>query len=263
MVEVIKNKVEREIIKLVADGVFLKHIFKIQNTVADETVLVFNKDNIEMLNVDPTYVCMVRQVIPIRNIEEYKKVNIDQNIPIKIGVSIDKMVHITKTINKNDTLKLEYDSNIDTTMLNIKMGFFDQKIGLYDKAGIPIPKIPNLNLPARFTIGTKIFYDFLVQANRVSNYISIKTDKEKLTLTAEGDTDKVNVEISKNMLLEFESYNNYQSLFSIDYLKNIFNVIKTMFTHVTIKIGNDVPLMLIASDKSELMVLLASRIEGD
>ena len=84
-------------------------------------------------------------------------------------------------------------------------------------------------------------------------------------MSAEGDTDTVNLKLPKKLLTEITVSSKCKSLFSIDYFSNMIKPVKGDDT-MTIMIGNDNPIRVefdIAESKGHVTYLLAPRIESE
>ena len=234
-----------------------KNIFKLHNCMVNEEKVCFDKDNISFRMVDPAHVCMITQDLSKDNLEEY---HLDE--PLELGLDIDKLLTIfTGSIKNDDMVQFEYD--IIKNSLNSQFKMFNRKNGLIDPEGMPYPKIPNLDLPAKVSLNINVLIDFCKQAEKLSDHFRITVDKEGLTLFAEGHTDNINISIPKTLLTTHSSYDTYTSLFSIDYFGNIIKNLKPLHKMVTLEIGNDNPIRITGDDTLKTMVLLAPRIESE
>jgi len=252
-----KTPVNNDILGFNISARLLKHVINLQRSTSDEGKIIFDKDKIILSTVDPSHCIMIYQEIPVQNIDEYKI-----NEKIILGFDFDKLDHILKSIKKNDNMLFDY--NAELFKANIKLGLFKHEYSFIDIDNLPDhPKQPALTLPASFKINTKLFYDFLVQAGNISDHIEISTTRDKLTLYAYNDSDKVKVEIEKYDLEYFNSPENFKSLFSVDFLITAFKGLKNLFDSVNIKIGNDVPIEITGDNKTIVKVLLAPRIETE
>jgi len=240
---------------------FFKRLFDLIGVINNETRINFTKDNINLRLVDPANVEMINLEIPINAISEYRL-----NNDLTLGLDIDKIKHILKSNKNNDYFDFIYNSDKNTNKAYIKNGIFSHEICLIDISGLPEPsKLPVLNLPARVVIDTKIFYDFLVQADKISDHIIINISSEYLQLSAIGDSDNLNVTIDKNNFYELycNRLNSYRSLFSIDYLLATVKQLKPIFDKLELNLGSDNPLKIIGNNGYKAEILLAPRIESE
>ena len=99
----------------------------------------------------------------------------------------------------------------------------------------------------------------------ISDHLALTVDKDKLELYAEGDTDTVNLSLSKDMLIEIDSPDKYKSLFSIDYLNKMIKVVKSK-DPIKLHLGNDNPMKVdfdFADGKGHVTYLFAPRVESE
>src|SRR4030042_1519547 len=87
---------------------------------------------------------------------------------IDLGLDLNKLDGVLKASKKDSFITLEYDSSINPDSIFVTLDCFKQKLGLIlDVGGLPNPKLPVLSLPSDATVNTKLFYDFLVQSERI------------------------------------------------------------------------------------------------
>jgi len=238
---------------------FFKHIFNILSSINTEAKIYFNKNNICVGVVDPAHVSMVNIDIPKYSIESY---NIDKDIIL--AFDLDKINHMFKNTNKNDLFSLKYDSDIDLDKSFINIGFFNHTLSLIKKDSVPDKsKVPVLNLPVKFNIATKIIYDFLIQANKITDYIEIIADINTLTFNAFNDTDKVTITLNRDQINNYVCDEKYKSCFSVDYMLNIIKSVKPLFENLSFIMGHENPINIIGNNGYNISFLLAPRIESE
>jgi proliferating cell nuclear antigen len=138
-------------------------------------------------------------------------------------------------------------------------------MSLIDTAGMPDPKMPTLNLPAKAVLKASEISRGVRASEAVSDHLAVTVNKDNFELFAEGDTDTVNLKLPKDLLVELKANENYKSLFSIDYFSNMIKPVKGDDI-VTIHLGNDNPVRVefdIADKKGHVKYLLAPRIESE
>jgi len=140
------------------------------------------------------------------------------------------------------------------------LGKFNRSFKTMDPAGMPDPKMPNLDLPLKFNANPKGVLKFLDQAEQVSDHIAISGDKEGIRFYAESDIDSV--DFYPESLDIFDVEGSYKSLFSIDYFTNAVKPMK-IFKTINFQMGTDNPIRITGKDDIEIMILLAPRIESE
>jgi len=235
----------------------LKGIIDVTSPLVNEVKLNVNAKGISLRAVDPAHVAMVDLEINKDAFEDYKANEME------LGIDMDKFASIMRLSTSNDTVELEYDE--DTNRLIVRIGNLVRKMGLIDTAGMPDPKMPNLNLPGKVTIKASELTQGVKASEAVSDHLSLTVNKDDFELYAEGDTDTVNLKLPKNLLLDLKTQSKCKSLFSIDYFSNMIKPV-TGEEPVTIMIGNDNPIRVefnIADKKGHVTYLLAPRIESE
>ena len=235
----------------------LKGIIDVTSPLVNEVKFNISQKGISLRAVDPAHVAMVDLEVKSDAFEEFKAKEIE------LGVDMDKFASIMRLSSSGDMVSLEFDE--DTNRLIIKIGNLVRKMGLIDTAGMPDPKMPNLNLPAKIVLTAAELTQGVRASETVSDHLSLTVNKENFELFAEGDTDTVNLKLPKDMLKELKTSSKCKSLFSIDYFSNMIKPVKSE-DPITIMLGNDNPIKVefnIANNKGHVTYLLAPRIESE
>lgn len=239
------------------DASVLKEITKVISTINSEFKLKVTKEGLTTRIIDPAHIAMIDLNIKKEATEEYGYID-----DLDIGIDVDKLNTILKTAKKGDVVKIKYNNELNT--LDVTIGFITRSMGLIDTEGMPDPKFPNLELPAKIVINSRDLNEAIKACSNVSDHLTLFANKEKFRIFAKGDVDKVNVEIEKDLLHELTSYNQFSSKFSIDYFYNMSKNIKKDQL-VTLKINNENPLQMEFKINQwvEIKYLLAPKIEND
>ena len=235
----------------------LKGIIDVTSPLVNEVKFNINSKGIFLRAVDPAHVAMIDLNIEKKAFEEYKADDME------LGVDMDKLAGIMRLSTSGDIVALDYDETANR--LIIKIGNLVRKMSLIDTAGMPDPKMPNLNLPAKAILKASEINRGVKASEAVSDHLAVIVNKDNFEMFAEGDTDTVNLKLPKDLLVELTSDSNYKSLFSIDYFSNMIKPVKGD-DDVTIYLGNDNPIKLefnIANNKGHVKYLLAPRIESE
>jgi proliferating cell nuclear antigen len=232
----------------------LKGIIDVTSPLVSEVKFNINPKGISLRAVDPAHVAMINLEIDKKAFEEYKADDME------LGIDMDKLAGIMRLSTSGDLVYLEYDEKANR--LIIKIGNLERKMSLIDTAGMPDPKMPSLDLPAKAIINASEINRGVRASEAVSDHLAVIVNKENFELFAEGDTDTVNLKLPKDLLVELVAKGNYKSLFSIDYFSNMIKPLKGE-EPVTIYLGNDNPVKVefdIADKKGHVKYLLAPRI---
>jgi proliferating cell nuclear antigen len=235
----------------------LKGIIDVTSPLVNEVKFNITQKGISLRAVDPAHVAMVDLQINDKAFEEYKANDME------LGIDMDKLGGIMRLASSDDTVSLEYDE--ESNKLIIKIGNLIRKMGLIDTAGMPDPKMPNLNLPAKVVLKASELTQGVRASEAVSDHLALTVNKDNFELFAEGDTDTVNLKLPKDLLIELNTNSKCKSLFSIDYFANMIKPVRGE-DPITIMIGNDNPIKVefdIAENKGHVTYLLAPRIESE
>lgn len=235
----------------------LKGIIDVTSPLVNEVKFNVSGKGISLRAVDPAHVAMVNLEVNKEAFEDYKA---DE---IELGIDMDKLAGIMRLSRTGDMVNLEYDE--DANRLTVKIGNLVRRMGLIDTAGMPDPKMPNLNLPAKVVLNASELIQGVRASEAVSDHLSLMVDKEGFELSAEGNTDTVNLNLPKDLLNEINAKGKNKSLFSIDYFSNMIKPVSDN-EDMTIMLGNDNPIRVefdIANKKGHVTYLLAPRIESE
>jgi proliferating cell nuclear antigen len=235
----------------------LKGIIDVTSPLVNEVKFNVSPKGITLRAVDPAHVAMVDLQVKDKAFEEFKASEME------LGIDMDKLASIMRLSSSGDMVSLEYDE--EANRLIVKIGNLVRKMGLIDTAGMPDPKMPNLNLPAKVILKSSELNQGVRASEAVSDHLAIAVNKDNFELFAEGDTDTVNLKLPKDLLLEINTTSKCRSLFSIDYFSNMIKPVRSD-DPITIMIGNDNPIRVefdIADKKGHVTYLLAPRIESE
>jgi len=235
----------------------LKGIIDVTSPLVNEVKLNITDKGISLRAVDPAHVAMVELEIKNKAFEKYKASEME------LGIDMDKLSSIMRLASAGDMVSLEYDE--DNNRLVVSIGNLVRRMGLIDTAGMPDPKMPNLNLPAKVVIKASELTQGVRASETVSDHLTLTVNKDTFELFAEGDTDTVNLKLPKDLLEELVVTGKCKSLFSIDYFSNMIKPVRGADA-ITIMIGNDNPIRVefdIADKSGHVTYLLAPRIESE
>jgi len=235
----------------------LKGIIDVTSPLVNEVKFNVTPKGINLRAVDPAHVAMVDLQVKSDAFDTYKASEME------LGIDMDKFSSIMRLSNAGDIVNIQYDE--DTNRLIIKIGNLVRKMGLIDTAGMPDPKMPNLNLPAKVILKASELTQGVRASEAVSDHLALTVNKDNFELFAEGDTDTVNLKLPKDLLENLTTNSKCKSLFSIDYFSNMIKPVRGEDL-VTIMIGNDNPIKVefdIADKKGHVTYLLAPRIESE
>jgi len=235
----------------------LKSIIDVTSPLVNEVKFNITSKGIYIRAVDPAHVAMVDLEVEKKAFEEYKANDME------LGVDMDKLGGMMRLSSSGDIVSLDYDET--TNQLIVSIGNLVRKMALIDTAGMPDPKMPTLDLPAKIILKASELNRGIRASEAVSDHLAISVTKDNFELFAEGDTDTVNLKLPKDLLIDMTVPEKCKSLFSIDYFSNMIKSVKGGES-ITIQIGNDNPVKVefdIAESKGHVKYLLAPRIESE
>ena len=148
----------------------------------------------------------------------------------------------------------------------MSVGNIDGTMALIDPDSIrQEPELPALELPMYAKMKAKELKQGLTAADMVSDHVQLqaKPNSNHFTLNAEGDTDSISKEFESDRDLALYEPGKANSLFSLEYLKDIAKPI-TKQTIVSMELGEEFPVILshdFAGNNGTCVNMIAPRIQ--
>ncbi len=229
------------------------------SVLVDECKIRLNEEEFSIRAVDPANVGMVDLTLEAAAFESYEA---DGGV---IGVNLSRLEDIAGMANAGDLVQLEL--NEETRKLHIQIDGLSYTLALIDPDSIrQEPDIPDLDLAANIVLEGSQLDRGIKAADMVSDHIRLRVDEdaEAFYIEAEGDTDDVDLELTREDLIDLTS-GAADSLFSLDYLKDMNKAIPGD-AEVVIDLGQEFPVKLhyeLAEGLGEVTYMLAPRIQSD
>ena len=238
----------------------LQQIIEAVHAVVDECRVHLDTDGLIIRAVDPANVAMVDEHVSAEAFEGY-----DTDCG-EIGIDLDRLSEVVGIADDGDDL-VQFDLDAKTRKLDVQVNAVEYTLALIDPEAIRMePDIPELDLPASFSIAQADFKRAIRAADMVSDHIWFRIDADEACFIAgaEGDTDDVELEVDGEDL-ENADLHEADSLFSLDYLKDLRKPIPKD-TAVDVQLGKEFPVVLgfeLADGAIDVTYMLAPRIQGD
>ena len=245
-----QGKIRADFIKTLTEAIYI---------LVDESKFKLTSDGVYGRTVDPAHVGMIDFKLKKEAFDEY-----ECKEEAEIGVDLEKLKSALKVATKDELVGLSYDK--DEGRLAISIGNLTRKIALLDVTEMADTKIPSLELPAEIVLSTVEMHQAIKAAEAISDHITLIADKDGFEMRAEGDTDVVELKLSKEQLYSLKCDERVKSTFPLDYLTDMVKVARGKSEELTINLGNNYPLKLsfeMAGGYIKIMYLLAPRIESE
>lgn len=240
-----------------AEPKILKESISIISDLVTETKFRVGKDFIEIVAMDPANVAMVVFRMPSNSFAEY-----DVKEETVLSMNLASFKQVLRRAKPNDVLTLEKTDNKLKIILKEKntRTFYLPLIDLEDKP----QKIPELNAKATINLPGTILNETIEDMDIVSESVTFKAEKNRLTVSATGDLKNADAVIEKDESVKIATDEEQKSKYSIEYLKKMIQGNK-LVEEATLKFSNDYPLQLEYSkqDKLSLKFILAPRVDND
>jgi proliferating cell nuclear antigen len=234
----------------------LKDSIEILSVMIDEAKFKLTPLGISASAVDPANVAMVSFDLAKDAFDSYEATEGE------LGIDLKKLNGVMEMANKDDNIELELDETAHK--LVVRMRGLAYTMSLLDPTSIrKEPKVPALELPARIVIRGEDIKRAVKAGEKVSDYMSMGVRGNVFFMEAEGDTDKVLVEMTKDKLIDIKPAE-AKALFSLDYLSDMSKTAGKA-SEVTLNIGNDYPIkvaFLFAEGHGHAEYMMAPRVES-
>jgi len=246
----LKATIDADIFKEFIDGI---------SALIPECRLHVDEDGFSTRAVDTANVAMINITLKKEAFDSFKATN------SQLGIDISKMKNIFGMAGKGDLISLELGDNAQK--MSISVHGYQYSITLLDTNTIrKDPNPPTITLPGRIVIAGEDLNNAIKTAAVISDKIALGINPKDQTfyLVAEGDTDNIRREFSKDELKSITPAE-ARSLFSLDYLKDMGRVMSRA-AEIEIYLGIDHPVRFsfdIATGNGHVEYLLAPRIEAD
>ena len=161
-------------------------------TLVDEAKFNITEDGISLRAVDPAHVAMIDLKLKSAAFESFKASESE------LGIDISKMTDVLKLAKPNDIISITHDE--EKNRLILKILNITRSMALVDTTGMAEPKVPNLSLPVKVVIKTQELVQGIKASESISDHISLSANSDGFELMSEGDTDAVNLKLSKDLL---------------------------------------------------------------
>jgi len=239
------------------DADLLKDSVESLSVLVDEARFRISPEGIAVRAVDPANVAMVSLDLAASAFDEFSASDCE------IGMDLTKLTDILSLIDKTDKVLIELDDM--SQKLSIQIAGLSYTLSLLDPSTMRAdPRIPQLELPAEVIMNGKDLRRAVKASEKISDHMLFGIDGEIFYMEAEGDTDRVRVEMSRDQLIDLKP-DDVHSLFSLDYLADIVKPVARS-NEVLLEFGMDFPIKIsttFANGALKVGYLLAPRIESD
>lgn len=242
----------------------LQDVLNAVNALTDEATLQFNSAGVKIAVMDPSRVAMIDATLPSTDFDTYTYTCSE---PRKIGVNITELLTYLKRADKNETatLTITPENQLNIAITGHYNRNFNTPILTPSTEECPEPKVDYAVKAKTETAGLHRFFE---DVQLVSDHVTIKTENEKLTLTAKEDAKTAEITLDTNhglLSLEAEAKQVSKAIYSLSYLSEIVKAAKPLSDLVTLEYASDMPVKIdflpVSNSTAKLTFYLAPRIE--
>ncbi|MEM2121587.1 MAG: proliferating cell nuclear antigen (pcna) [Candidatus Woesearchaeota archaeon] len=240
-----------------ADPKYFKESISIISELVSEASFKITPEAIELVAIDPANVAMVIFKLFSSTFVEY-----DVKKTETIGVNLNNLKQVLRRVKPTELITL--DVNEDKLRITVqgttKRTFSIPIIDVEEKE----QRIPELEFPFTVKTESSVLDEAIEDAAVFAEAVSFIVEKEKFTIMAEGDLNKVIIEVKPSEKTKIIADGKAKAKYSIEYLKKMISGSK-IADEVVIQLNTDYPLKLEYKevDKVLLSFILAPRVETD
>lgn len=242
-----------------AEPKYLKDSIGIISELVNEARFKITTNAIEMVAMDPANVAMVLFKLLSSAFVDY-----DVKEETEIAINLSSLKQVLNRSKPTDMITIELEENKLKLLFKgvTTRTFYLPIIDVEEKE----QRIPDLKFSANITFSTNTFAEAIEDADIVAESVTLIAEKNKFTVSAEGDLSKAKIEISEDndtkILAEGESP--IKSKYSIEYLKKMVKGAK-IAQEASVHFSKDYPVKLEFNvlNKVSLAFILAPRVEND
>lgn len=189
------------------------------DSLVEEGTFNITKEGISLKAMDPSGISMISFFIPNKAFSKY-----DVEKPSSIGLNLDNLSKILNSSRQNEQLIMKSDNN------KLSLEFVGEK----SKRRYKLPLIdvrkdsdkePKIEFESYIEVKGESFKEILKDANLLSSYVNIKTDKGSFKVIAKGDAGELEEEHldEAEVIKKLDVSKASSSTFNLDYLGKIVN----------------------------------------
>jgi proliferating cell nuclear antigen len=228
----------------------------ILSDIITESTIEATEDGLEVEAMDPANVSKVTFTIPKDAFSTY-----DVDDDAEIAINFNNLQKILRRLNKKDTLVLERQENKLKLIYkgsNTKT-YYVPLIDLEDRS----QSLKDLDAEVNVSMPGKLLSEAIDDVDVVSESVKFTAEPGKLTISAEGDMSRADVELTESEDVTIKTDGTQTSRYSIEYLKNMIQARK-ICDEVTVRFSQNYPIMLDydKEDSASMNFILAPRVDN-
>ncbi len=201
------------------DARYWKNCVDAIDCLVEEGTFNITKDGISLKAMDPSGISMVSFSIPSKAFSKYE---VDK--PATMSINVDNMSKILNSSRVDEQLVMKDDSNklaLEFVSSNSRRRYKLPMIDIRKEA----EKEPKIEFDSTVEVKGDSFKEILKDANLLSSYVSLKTDKGTFKVVAKGDAGELEEEHMDNaeVIKKLDVGKATSSTFNLEYLGKIVN----------------------------------------
>lgn len=229
------------------------------STLVDEATFEATTEGLSFRGMDPSHVALIDINWPNSAFEVY-----EADAAVKFGVRIDEFSKLMKRADKRDAIEVQVTED---SILHIKIsnGYVrEYKMRLIESSASSTP-LPKLTFNSKVVMNPAAFDKILTDVQVVSEYVTINSEKGKISFLGKGDSGEVDIELGSGSegLEELEVKENSKATYSLDYLSKITKAISVSGGSLVAEFSTKMPLRLEfrVSNVGKIHFYLAPRVQ--
>ncbi len=244
----------------------LKAFVALLEPLADEVKVTAHADEWHVLAVDPAHVAMLDLTLTELPYAFERRAGVLERTAddVVFGLDLAKMKEILRLVKKDDAVAFTLDlpDAEDKDRITVEIGRTKRTMNAIDTADLADPEVPALNLPAKLTVAVKDLLEAVKACESISDHVRLTATREGLNVTAEGDVDKVSLDLEAVVDYVQGEEGRATSLFPLDYLAAFVKAVRdAKVEELVVQLGTDYPVRVDWDGAVKGTYLCAPRIE--
>lgn len=191
----------------------MKYLTDALSELAEDAHIIMNGEGIRIEAADPSLICKVEAFFSRNEFTEYETEG-----EKRVAIDVESLAKVTRRIRHADIIHLSLEEGLMRVSLagEVRRDFHNALIEPHQEE---LPRI-DVDYPARLEMDSSVFREIVKDVAVVGNTVLLCVDEDTFSLTAEGDTGKVRIEIPRenSAMRRLDKKTDCTSRFNLGYL---------------------------------------------
>lgn len=218
----------------------IKYLIDSLSELAEDALIFLEGEGVRVEAADPSLICKIEAFFSKNGFSEY-----EFEEKKRIGIDVESLAKVTRRIRHEDTMQLFFEEGIMRVSLDgvVRRDFHN---ALIEPKQEELPHL-ELEFPVILEMDSSVFREIVKDVSVMGNTVLFGVDEKGFSLTAEGDTGKVKIEVPRDnpAIRKLEKKGDCLCKFNLGYLLSF---LRASFVSDTVLInfgGKEIPLKIV------------------